>query len=121
MAFIPRGKIVVSMVNDQGIGVFAPDLDLPLHDLASGASIRRVFEAPKIPITGIKTNSNEEHGNLANSEGVSVLECEMPPGDKSPMHATPSVDFGFMLTGEVVLILDSGEEKTLMSGCPYRP
>jgi quercetin dioxygenase-like cupin family protein len=113
MPYVPRGKIVVSYVNGEGKGVFAPDLELAPQPLASGATVRRVFESPSVPITGIAYNDKDEYGNLANKEGVTVSECEMPPGDKSPMHATPSVDFGFMISGEVTLILDSGEEKVL--------
>lgn len=101
------------MVNSEGKGVFAPDLDIAPQPLASGATVRRVYEAPSVPITGIAYNAEHAYAGLANVEGVTVSECEMPPGDKSPMHATPSVDLGFMISGEVVLILDSGEEKVL--------
>jgi hypothetical protein len=113
MQFKPRGRIIVSKVNEEGKGVFASDLEIAAEALASGATVRRVFSAPSVPVQGVNYNSEHEYGALANSHGVSVLECEMPPGDKSPMHATPSIDFGFMLTGEATLILDSGEETTL--------
>ena len=113
MSYIPRGKIVVSMVNSEGKGVFAPDLDISPQPLASGATVRRVFESPSVPIPGIAYNDKDAMAGLANKEGITVSECEMPPGDISPMHATPSVDFGFMISGEVTLILDSGEEKVL--------
>jgi len=113
MAYVSRGKIIVSIVNEQGKGVFAPDLEVPLQTLPSGSTLRRIYSASSVPVEGINYNSKDEHGDLANSNGITVLDVEMQPGEKSPMHATPSIDFGFMITGEVTLALDSGEERIL--------
>jgi quercetin dioxygenase-like cupin family protein len=68
---------------------------------------------PKVPIPSVPIGGEKMNEAVTNSEGVTFLECEMAPGQLSPMHATPSIDFGVMITGEVVLILDSGEERTL--------
>ena len=109
----PAGKVVVSVVNSKGQGVFEPDLEVEPTPLQNGATVRRFFSAPKVPLLGIAYSSAHEMGNIANKEGAEFLTCEMPPGSKSPFHATPSVDFGVMVSGEITLILDSGEEKTL--------
>lgn len=113
MSYVPRGKIIVSIVNEQGKGVFAPDLEVPLQSLSSGSTLRRIYSTSSVPVEGINYNNKDEHGDIANSKGVTVLDVEMQPGEKSPMHATPSIDFGFMITGAVTLGLDSGEERTL--------
>ncbi|CAK7206783.1 hypothetical protein SEUCBS139899_009589 [Sporothrix eucalyptigena] len=107
------GKIAVTTVNDKGLGVFEPDLDIEVTALPGNANIRRIFKAEKVPLPGIKFNSTHEFGNIANKEGAEFVVTELAPGSISPMHATPSIDFGVILSGEVVLSLDSGEEKIL--------
>lgn len=114
MVYLPRGKIVVAAVNDKGEGYFESDLPSDVVQLPGGGSLRVVFDNPRIPITGVNYNSRDEHDNIANKSGVRFNEAEMAPGEKSPMHATPSVDLGIVITGSIVLSLESGVEKTLV-------
>ncbi|UPK92411.1 hypothetical protein LCI18_003346 [Fusarium solani-melongenae] len=48
--------------------------------------------------------------------GTVLRVVDMPPGALSPMHRTISLDFGAVLEGEVDLILDSGEKRTMKRG-----
>jgi quercetin dioxygenase-like cupin family protein len=41
--------------------------------------------------------------------GTTLLINEMPPGASSPMHRTQTVDYGIVLDGELVLVLDDSE------------
>jgi quercetin dioxygenase-like cupin family protein len=41
--------------------------------------------------------------------GTKIRINEFPPGTVSPMHRTQSVDYGIVLDGEVVLVLDDSE------------
>lgn len=41
--------------------------------------------------------------------GTRIIINEMPPGAGSPMHRTETVDYGIVLHGEVVLVLDDSE------------
>jgi quercetin dioxygenase-like cupin family protein len=41
--------------------------------------------------------------------GTTLRINELPPGAASPMHRTETVDYGIVLDGEVVLVLDDGE------------
>jgi quercetin dioxygenase-like cupin family protein len=41
--------------------------------------------------------------------GTALRINEMPPGASSPMHRTRTVDYGIVLDGEVVLVLDDSE------------
>ena len=41
--------------------------------------------------------------------GTTLRINEMPPGASSPMHRTQTVDYGIVLDGEVVLVLDDSE------------
>src|SRR5262249_7516075 len=41
--------------------------------------------------------------------GTKIRINEFPPGVVSPVHRTQSVDYGIVLSGEVVLVLDEAE------------
>lgn len=41
---------------------------------------------------------------------------DFPPGYTSPMHRTVSVDYVCLIQGQLVLVLDSGETRTLFTG-----
>jgi quercetin dioxygenase-like cupin family protein len=50
------------------------------------------------------------------SEGTRVRIVDMPPGARSPMHRTESVDYGVVLEGEVTLVLDDGSTTRVGAG-----
>ncbi len=49
-------------------------------------------------------------------EGTRVRIVDMPPGARSPMHRTESVDYGVVLAGEVTLVLDDGSATVVSQG-----
>ncbi|KAK5129997.1 hypothetical protein LTR08_002552 [Meristemomyces frigidus] len=53
---------------------------------------------------------------LTISGGTVLRTVDMPPGSLSPMHRTVSLDYGIVLEGEVELVLDSGEVRTMKAG-----
>ena len=48
--------------------------------------------------------------------GTRVRIVDMPPGTRSPMHRTESVDYGVVLSGEITLVLDDGSATTVGRG-----
>ena len=49
--------------------------------------------------------------------GGSVLRIvDIPPGNRSPMHRTHSLDYGIVLQGEITMELDSGDTVHLKAG-----
>ncbi|KAJ7080071.1 hypothetical protein C8R43DRAFT_1177217 [Mycena crocata] len=51
------------------------------------------------------------------SEGVLFAMTDYPPGGAVPlMHRTQTLDYAVVLSGEIVLSLDGGEEKTVKTG-----
>ncbi|SPO04336.1 related to Cupin domain protein [Cephalotrichum gorgonifer] len=48
--------------------------------------------------------------------GTACRTVDFPPGYTSPMHRTPSCDFGIVIEGEIELVLDSGETRLLKRG-----
>ncbi|KAF2446286.1 cupin domain-containing protein [Karstenula rhodostoma CBS 690.94] len=53
---------------------------------------------------------------LVNSSGTVLRIVDLPPQSTSPMHRTVSLDYGIVLIGEVDLLLDSGEVRTMRPG-----
>lgn len=53
---------------------------------------------------------------LVVSGGTTLRVVDLAPGLSSPLHRTVSLDYGVVLEGEVVLILDSGEEQLCKRG-----
>jgi quercetin dioxygenase-like cupin family protein len=48
--------------------------------------------------------------------GVVFCTTDIPAGASAPMHRTQSIDYGVVISGEIVLSLDNGEEKTVKAG-----
>ncbi|KAF4441698.1 hypothetical protein F53441_11958 [Fusarium austroafricanum] len=48
--------------------------------------------------------------------GTLFCMAQIHPGGKAPMHRTKSLDYAVVLSGEIVLGLDGGEEKTVKPG-----
>jgi naringenin degradation protein FdeH len=50
------------------------------------------------------------------ASGTRVRIVDMPPGARSPMHRTESVDYGVVLEGEITLVLDDASATTVGAG-----
>lgn len=48
---------------------------------------------------------------LANPDGVTLRVVDFPPHGEPLMHRTISLDFGIVLKGEIICMLDDGAEK----------
>ncbi|KAJ7430592.1 hypothetical protein B0H11DRAFT_2135072 [Mycena galericulata] len=48
--------------------------------------------------------------------GVIFCITDIPAGGKAPMHRTLSIDYAVVLSGEIVCILDGGDERTIRTG-----
>ena len=62
------------------------------------------------PVSGVEADPTE--GSLTVPPvpgGTKIRINEFPPGVVSPTHRTQSVDYGIVLDGEVVLVLDDSE------------
>ncbi|KAJ4353956.1 uncharacterized protein N0V89_005688 [Didymosphaeria variabile] len=53
---------------------------------------------------------------IVNQSGTVLRIVDMHPAFTSPMHRTVSLDYGIVLEGEVDLVLDSGEVRTMKRG-----
>jgi quercetin dioxygenase-like cupin family protein len=131
MPTIPRR--VVTGHDQRGVSVFADDGPVPVVRTApDGALFYEVWGtgAMPAPVSAIEPDptvpnntgpsntglSNTGLSNTANAvtvpptpNGTKIRINEFPPGVVSPMHRTQSVDYGIVLEGEVVLVLDDSE------------
>ena len=48
--------------------------------------------------------------------GTIVRIVDFAPGSRSPMHRTETIDYGVVLDGEMILVLDDGSETPLLRG-----
>jgi quercetin dioxygenase-like cupin family protein len=76
-----------------------------------------VTSASPIPI-GVAEPEPIRQGEMLGppSHGTRVRIVDMPPGARSPMHRTETVDYGVVLAGEITLVLDDGSATTISAG-----
>lgn len=116
---LPNIRLVRTTHKTDGISTFASDERIaPFHPLGPGATGFSVFDSrPTVPVSN--TDPATDHtGSLPRCPPQGVLFCvsDFPPHYTAPMHRTLSLDYAVVLSGQIVLQLDGGEEKTLQAG-----
>jgi quercetin dioxygenase-like cupin family protein len=116
MPTIPRR--VVTGHDARGRSVFTSDGPVPAAGAApSGSLFYELWatDAAPAPIDTSPTDTGPTDpaaGPLSVSpapNGTKIRINELPPGAGSPMHRTQTVDYGIVLDGEVVLVLEDSE------------
>ncbi len=111
MATIPRR--VVTGHDQRGVSVFVQDGLVPVVRTApDGALFYEIWGTGAMPAPIAAAEPDPTAGALSVppvQNGTKIRVNEFPPGVVSPMHRTQSVDYGIVLEGEVVLVLDDSE------------
>jgi quercetin dioxygenase-like cupin family protein len=111
MPTIPRR--VVTGHDDSGRSVCTIDGPVPVVRTApDGALFYEVWatDAMPAPIGGTEPDPTLDALTVPPAPGGTKIRInEFPPGVVSPVHRTQSVDYGIVLDGEVVLVLDDSE------------
>jgi quercetin dioxygenase-like cupin family protein len=109
---------IVTGHNDQGEAVVKIDAVMEPESIRDGAAL-----FTKVWTTNISpADNNDDFDGAARetglvSEGGTVLRfVDMPPGARSPLHRTQSIDYGIVLIGQVEMELDGGERVRLEPG-----
>jgi quercetin dioxygenase-like cupin family protein len=93
--------------------VFTSDGPVPAAGAAPSGSLFYELWATDAAPAPIDTDpSDSAAGPLSVSpapNGTKIRINELPPGAGSPMHRTQTVDYGIVLDGEVVLVLEDSE------------
>jgi quercetin dioxygenase-like cupin family protein len=111
MPSVPRR--VVTGHDGRGVSVFAADGPVPVVRTApDGALFYEIWatDAAPAPIGADEPDPTLSALTVPPApNGTKIRINEFPPGVVSPVHRTQSVDYGIVLDGEVVLVLDDGE------------
>ncbi|KAL3956284.1 hypothetical protein ACCO45_009130 [Purpureocillium lilacinum] len=99
---LPPARLVRTSHTEDGKSIISSDSDMPsFSPFGPQGSSFAVFDqhAPRCP------------------PGGSVF-CitDIKPGGRAPMHRTQSIDYCIVLSGEIVIRLDGGEQRTVRSG-----
>ncbi|KAI3318686.1 hypothetical protein HD806DRAFT_309172 [Xylariaceae sp. AK1471] len=112
-------RVVVTTHNADGISVFQSDQTVkPFSPFGPSASSFVLFDAR----SSVPVSNQEEPKDLGSAlprcppNGVNFCICQYPPRYSAPMHRTQSLDYAVVMSGEIVLELDSGEERTVKAG-----
>lgn len=109
---------VVTGHDENGRAVVLSDTQLKGQQVLGGlAEFAVVWKTVSSPVDNNddKDRSSEPVG-LVQSNGSVLRVVEAPPGSRSPMHRTNSLDYGIVLEGEVELELDDGKSVRLGPG-----
>ena len=111
MPIIPRR--VVTGHDERGVSVFTSDGPVPVvRNAPDGAYFCEIWSTDAMPAPVAATEDDPTLSALTvppPPNGTKIRINEFPPGVVSPVHRTQSVDYGIVLSGEVVLVLDDSE------------
>jgi quercetin dioxygenase-like cupin family protein len=111
MPIIPRR--VVTGHDERGVSVFTSDGPVPVVRTApDGAYFCEIWSTDAMPAPVAASEDDPTLSALTvppAPDGTKIRINEFPPGVVSPVHRTQSVDYGIVLSGEVVLVLDDSE------------
>lgn len=114
---VPRR--VVTGHDASGHGVVISDGPAPVsREVADGASFYELWATTATPaaIEAVEPEPVAQSDPVGPPpHGTRVRVVDMPPGTRSPMHRTESVDYGIVLAGTLTLVLD-GDETTVGPG-----
>ncbi|CAK7218713.1 hypothetical protein SBRCBS47491_003602 [Sporothrix bragantina] len=113
-------RLVVTAHDKNGTSVFASDKKVGLfHPFGPESSSFAVFDTRgSVPVNNQEPVAEDAQSGLPRClpGGVLFSITNLKPGDQAPMHRTESIDYAMVVSGEIVLSLDNGEETTLRAG-----
>jgi quercetin dioxygenase-like cupin family protein len=116
---------VITTHDKPGLSVFASTVSEtpPLSKRADGMQIWFCYGTNRFPVRLDQEEDISIYKSLVRNPSGIILEggsvarlVDFPPGYRSSMHRTISLNYNFVIEGEVELILDSGETRILKPG-----
>ena len=109
---------IVTGHNEQGKAIFKSDTMQQMENINNGeAWFAKLWTTDAMP-----ADCNDERDGALTPTGLSLANgtvlrmVDMPPGGRSPMHRTSSIDYGIVVQGEVHLELDDQQVVKLTQG-----
>jgi quercetin dioxygenase-like cupin family protein len=109
---------IVTGHNQAGLAVIDRDETTSTQPIPTGeAFFAKLWTTNRSPADNQDPTDGAARPSGLTCPGGSVLRIvDIPPGQRSPMHRTHSVDYGIVLQGELDMELDSGETVHLVCG-----
>jgi quercetin dioxygenase-like cupin family protein len=111
---------VVTGHDEKGLSVFLEDGPPPVvRDAPDGAAFHEIWNTAAMPAPIAAAEEDPTQRSLTvppDPNGTKIRINVFPPGVISPMHRTATVDYGIVLEGQVVLVLDDEKETVLHPG-----
>ena len=109
-------RVIETACGTTGESMIANDQRHDLVTLASGRGLSQLWKTDQL--LGTWDGSDPGGGLFPGFNGLRMWILVIPPdGDRStPMHATATVDFGFVLRGTVTLEMEDGSSSVLQPG-----
>ena len=109
-------RVIETACGTTGESMIANDQRHDLVTLASGRGLSQLWKTDQL--LGTWDGSDPGSGLFPGFNGLRMWILVIPPdGDRStPMHATATVDFGFVLRGTVTLEMEDGSSSVLQPG-----
>lgn len=113
--FAPIRRVVVGH-NSIGLAAKVRDDYLPLNPSPAGLNIRQIWASDEYPAC-VSSEDDKATLNMGlNPIGSSFNIVDIPPRSTGIMHRSITLDYGVVIEGSVVLILDDGSRTVLGPG-----
>lgn len=124
---LPDIRRYITTHSTEGEAVFLSHSQIPEYipskPIANEGDIALLFATVTHPITTEDETDLSAYDDLLHTspglttpQGTVLRTIDLRPKTKTPMHRTVSLDYGVILEGEVDLILDSGQTRTMKRG-----
>ncbi|TQS32852.1 hypothetical protein Golomagni_06819 [Golovinomyces magnicellulatus] len=116
---LAQPRVVRTAHDENGNSIFVQDSILPsFYPIGPQGSGFTTFDSrDSVPVNN-NTVPTEFPQTIPRTPSNGVIFCltDIKPGGRSPMHRTQSLDYAVVLTGEIVISLAGGDEKTVKAG-----
>jgi quercetin dioxygenase-like cupin family protein len=111
---------VVTGHDARGRSIVLSDGPTPKSHAIPGAVFHELWNTAEAPAPLRPTEPREPTDRPLvtppDGDGSVIRIVELAPRSRSPMHRTETIDYGIVLSGSVVLVLDDGSETNLRPG-----
>jgi quercetin dioxygenase-like cupin family protein len=111
---------VVTGHDAEGRSVVLADGPAPRSHSIPGATFHELWNTTEAPAPVARAEPREPTERPLvtppDPTGTIIRIVELDPRSRSPMHRTQTIDYGIVLAGDVVLVLDDGSETALRVG-----
>lgn len=123
----PRVHRYITTHNPDGEAIFLPASQVPecapFRSAGEDGELALLFATDTLPVQCQEEADVAVYDSFLHTppgfnpdNGTSFRVIDMRPLKETPMHRTVTVDYGIVLEGEVDLVLDSGQKRTLRQG-----